>query len=150
MNMLSVLMTAFLLGGGDPTKTDLDKLQGNWVMVSMETESHEVEAEDIKDNRAVYEQNHLTLKTGDRVRRRGIVTLDPAASRRRLTPGTRMAPTTTRPCRAFTNSRATRSSSALHDPARNDRRSSRPNRARLFCCASTKGKRTESGGLGRE
>ena len=77
MNMLSVLMTAFLLGGGDPTKTDLDKLQGNWVMVSMETEGHEVEAEDIKDNRAVYEQNHLTLKTGDRVRRRGIVTLDP-------------------------------------------------------------------------
>lgn len=77
MNIFSVLMTAFLLGGGDPAKTDLDKLQGTWVMVSMETEGHEVEAEDVKDNRAVYEQNHLTLKTGDRVRRRGIVTLDP-------------------------------------------------------------------------
>ena len=35
MNMLAVLMMAFLLGGGDPAKTDLDKLQGTWVLVSM-------------------------------------------------------------------------------------------------------------------
>jgi len=77
MNLLAVLMTAFLLGSGDPAKTDLDKLQGTWVLVSMETEGHDVAAEDFKDWTAVYEQNHLTLKAGDRVRRRGIVTLDP-------------------------------------------------------------------------
>ncbi len=77
MNTLAMLMTVFLLGSGDPAKTDLDKLQGTWVMVAMETEGHDLEAEDFKDNLAVYEQNHLTLKTGDRVRRRGIVTLDP-------------------------------------------------------------------------
>ena len=49
MNMLAVLMTAFLLGGGDPAKTDLDKLQGTWVLVSMQTEGHDVAAEDLKD-----------------------------------------------------------------------------------------------------
>jgi len=78
MNMLAVLMTAFLLGGGDPAKTDLDKLQGTWVLVSMQTEGHDVAAEDFKDWTAVYEQNRVTLRAGDRVRRRGIVTLDPS------------------------------------------------------------------------
>ena len=78
MNMLAVLMTAALLGGGDPAKADLDKLQGTWQMVSMETEGHDVEAEDFKNFTAVYEQNHVTLRDGDRVRRRGIVTLDPS------------------------------------------------------------------------
>ena len=78
MNLLAVLMTAFLLGGGDPPKTDLDELQGTWVMVSMETEGHEVAAEDFKNWTAVYEQNRVTLRDGDRVRRRGIITLDPS------------------------------------------------------------------------
>jgi len=78
MNMLAVLMTALLLGGGDPAKTDLDKLQGTWVLVSMQTEGHDVAAEDFKDWTAVYEQNRVTLRAGDRVRRRGIVTLDPS------------------------------------------------------------------------
>ncbi len=77
MNMFAFLVTAFLLGGGDPAKTDLEKLQGTWMLVSMQTEGHDVAAEDIKDLTAVYEQNHVTLKAGDRVRRRGIVTLDP-------------------------------------------------------------------------
>jgi len=78
MNILAVLMTAFLLGGGDPAQTDLDKLQGMWVLVSMQTEGHDVAAEDFKDWTAVYEQNRVTLRAGDRVRRRGIVTLDPS------------------------------------------------------------------------
>jgi uncharacterized protein (TIGR03067 family) len=77
MKILAVLMSAFLLGGEGPAKTDLDKLQGTWVLVSMETEGHDVAAEDFKDWTAVYEQNHLTLRAGDRVRRRGFITLDP-------------------------------------------------------------------------
>ena len=77
MNLHTVLLTAFLLGGGDPATTDLDKLQGTWEMVSMETEGHDVAAEDFKAWTAVYERNHVTLRDGDRVRRRGIVTLDP-------------------------------------------------------------------------
>ena len=76
--MLAVLMTALLLGGGDPARTDLDKLQGTWVLMSMQTEGHDVAAEDFKDWTAVYEQNRVTLRAGDRVRRRGIVTLDPS------------------------------------------------------------------------
>ena len=78
MNILAVRMTAFLLGGGDPAKTDLDKLQGTWVLVSMETEGHEVAAEDFNNWTAVYEQNRVTQRDGDRVRRRGMITLDPS------------------------------------------------------------------------
>jgi len=77
MSMLSVLMTALVIGGGDPARTDLDRLQGAWVLVSMETEGHDVAAEDFKDWTAVYEQNRMTLRAGERMRRRGIVTLDP-------------------------------------------------------------------------
>ena len=61
MNMLAVLMTAFLLGGGDPAKTDLDKLQGTWVLVSMQTEGHDVAAEDFKVGLTVSEQNRVTV-----------------------------------------------------------------------------------------
>ena len=64
MNMLAVLMTALLLGGGDPAKTDLDKLQGTCVLMSMQTEGHDVAAEDFKDWAAVYEQNRVTLRAG--------------------------------------------------------------------------------------
>ena len=78
MNILAVLVTAFPLGGGDLAQTDLDRLQGTWVLVSMQTEGHDVAAEDFKDWTAVYEQNRVTLRAGDRVRRRGIVTLDPS------------------------------------------------------------------------
>jgi uncharacterized protein (TIGR03067 family) len=77
MSMLSVLMTALVIGGGDPARTDLDRLQGTWVLVSMETEGHDVAALDFKDWTVVYEQNRMTLRAGERVRRRGIVTLDP-------------------------------------------------------------------------
>ncbi len=77
MNMHVLLTTVVLLGGGDPAQTDLDKLQGTWAMVAMETEGHDVAAEDFKNYSAVYEQNRVTLRDGDRVRRRGIITLDP-------------------------------------------------------------------------
>jgi uncharacterized protein (TIGR03067 family) len=66
-----------LIAPGDPHPGDLAELQGTWVMVSMETEGHEAPAEDIKDYFAVYEGNRLTLRVGERVRRRGIVTVNP-------------------------------------------------------------------------
>jgi uncharacterized protein (TIGR03067 family) len=77
MNILAVLMTAVLLGGGDPAKTDLEKLQGTWVLASMETEGHDVAPDDFKNWTASYEQNRVVLRVVDRVRRRGLVTLDP-------------------------------------------------------------------------
>jgi uncharacterized protein (TIGR03067 family) len=76
MNMVLVLLTAALLGGGDPAPTDLDRLQGTWALVSMETEGHDVAPDDFKNWTAAYEQNRVVLRDGDRVRRRGIVTLN--------------------------------------------------------------------------
>ena len=77
MNMLPALIVAVSLVGGEPPRTDLDALQGTWTLVAMETEGHDVDPEDFKDRTATYEGNRLTLREGDRVRRRGIVTLDP-------------------------------------------------------------------------
>lgn len=77
MNLLPVLLILSLNAWVDPPGSDLDRLQGTWVMASMETEGHEAAPEDIKDLSAVYQGNRLTLRSGDRVRRRGIVTIAP-------------------------------------------------------------------------
>jgi uncharacterized protein (TIGR03067 family) len=69
-------LTTLIMSAGEPPKSDLDKLQGTWLLVAMESDGHEVEAEDFKDWKAVYEGNRVTLWSGERVRRRGIVTLD--------------------------------------------------------------------------
>ncbi len=63
-------------------------------------------------------------------------------NQRRSIPGTRMAPTTIKPCRAFTNSRETRSGSASLAPEKNAPKNSRPSRARGFCSAFTRSRRT--------
>jgi len=78
MNLLLVMPALLLLGAGDSPGSDLERLQGSWVMVAMESDGQEVPAEDFKDWKAVYEGNRVTLRAGDRVRRRGIITLDPA------------------------------------------------------------------------
>src|SRR3954451_15948043 len=80
MNLRLVVPALLLIIAGDPPVSDLDRLQGTWVLVAMEREGEPVPAEDLKDGNAVYEQNRITLREGERVRRRGIVTLD--ASRR--------------------------------------------------------------------
>jgi uncharacterized protein (TIGR03067 family) len=77
MNVLSILLAVFWLAGADPPRSDLDELQGTWHLAAMETEGHDVLAEDIKDQTASYEGNRLTLRAGDRIRRRGIITLEP-------------------------------------------------------------------------
>jgi uncharacterized protein (TIGR03067 family) len=75
MNVLSLVFIVSLNGWADPPSTDLDRLQGTWVLTSMETEGDDVPAESIKDWTATYERNRLTLRAGDRIRRRGLVTL---------------------------------------------------------------------------
>jgi uncharacterized protein (TIGR03067 family) len=77
MNALPVLLAVLCLTGADPPRNDLDELQGTWRLATMETEGQDVPAEDIRDWTAVYEGNKVTLRAGDRVRRRGIITLDP-------------------------------------------------------------------------
>ena len=77
--MTILLGLAFLLASAnDPSRSDLEKLQGTWLLVEMENDGEDVPAEDFKDYKCVYEENRLTLLAGDRVRRRGIVTLEPS------------------------------------------------------------------------
>jgi uncharacterized protein (TIGR03067 family) len=77
--MTILLGLAFLLAAAnDPPRSDLEKLQGTWLLVAMENDGEDVPAEDFKDYKSVYEENRLTLLAGDRVRRRGIVTLEPS------------------------------------------------------------------------
>src|SRR3954471_16806114 len=76
MNALLVT-TALLIAAAD---SDLDKLQGTWQLVAMEVEGHEAPADELKDRNAVYEGDRLSLRAGETVRRRGIVTLEPGRS----------------------------------------------------------------------
>src|SRR5262245_7337403 len=76
MNPLLALPALLLIIAANPPRSDLDQLQGTWVLVEMQREGEDVPAEDFKGSTAVYEGNHITLRDGDRVRRRGIVTLD--------------------------------------------------------------------------
>jgi uncharacterized protein (TIGR03067 family) len=77
--MTMLLGLAFLLAAaGDPPGSDLEKLQGTWLLVAMENDGETVPAEEFKDYKSVYEDNRLTLLAGDRVRRRGIITLEPS------------------------------------------------------------------------
>jgi uncharacterized protein (TIGR03067 family) len=72
-----LFIAAVLSASGRATNSDLDNLQGTWVLVAMERDGEDVSAEDFVNWKAVYEQNRITLRIGDRVRRRGIITLDP-------------------------------------------------------------------------
>jgi len=76
MTILLALIAALGMAGEDPVKGDLDKLQGKWILVAMEVDGEEFPAEDRKDWTAEYEGNKLTLRAGETVRRRGIVTLN--------------------------------------------------------------------------
>jgi uncharacterized protein (TIGR03067 family) len=77
--MTTLLALVIALGiAEDPATLDLDKLQGTWILVAMELDGEEFPAEDRKDWTAEYVGNKLTLRAGETVRRRGIVTLDPS------------------------------------------------------------------------
>jgi uncharacterized protein (TIGR03067 family) len=78
MSVFLGLLAAFLLADEKRAGDDLDRLQGTWVLVSMEREGEQVPAEDIKGGTVTYEGNRATIRAGETVRRRGIVTLNPA------------------------------------------------------------------------
>lgn len=79
MNAL-LIATALLLAGEDAAKADLEKLQGIWQLVAMEAEGDAMPADELGDRKAVYEGNRLSLRSGETVRRRGIITLNPSRS----------------------------------------------------------------------
>jgi uncharacterized protein (TIGR03067 family) len=78
MGVFLGLMTAILLQEQKPGGDDLARLQGIWVLVSMEREGEEVPPEDLKGGTVAYEGNRVSLRDGDTVRRRGIITLNQA------------------------------------------------------------------------
>jgi len=70
-------------GGDNPrdaAQKDLARLQGTWSLVAMESEGRSLDPGEFEGWCCVYEGDRLTLKAGDEVRRRGIVTLDPTRS----------------------------------------------------------------------
>jgi uncharacterized protein (TIGR03067 family) len=80
MGFFLALIAACLFQEQKPGGDDLDRLQGTWVLVSMEREGEPVPAEDIKGGTVTYQGNRAAIRAGDQVRRRGIVTLDSTRS----------------------------------------------------------------------
>ena len=60
----------------DASRKDLEKLQGTWIQVRMEADGENTPPEHFEGWHAVYHGDSLTLKAGETVRRRGIVTVD--------------------------------------------------------------------------
>ena len=65
-------------------RDDLKKLQGTWECVAMEREGDEIPSRDFKGSTAVYEDDRVTLYRDGEFFRRGIVTLDPSKSPKRI------------------------------------------------------------------
>ncbi len=78
MAPLFAVAAALLLNAGAPADSDLDKLQGTWVLAAMESDGEAVPAESFKGWNSEYKGNKLTLRAGETVRRRGIITLEPS------------------------------------------------------------------------
>lgn len=95
---ISTLLILLAIGTGPPRPTargddspprqaardDLKKLQGGWVCVAMEREGDEVPADNFKGSTALYEDDRVTLYRDGEVFRRGIVTLDPTSSPKKV------------------------------------------------------------------
>ena len=63
MNALLIAI-ALLTTGEDAAKADLEKLQGTWQLVAMETEGDAIPADELTGRNAVYEGNRLSLRSG--------------------------------------------------------------------------------------
>jgi uncharacterized protein (TIGR03067 family) len=79
-----LLLVAMTPGVGaadkDNPEGDLAKLQGQWVVVSLEHRGHVTAPADFEGQSSIYEKNRWTWKVGDKVMRRGIITLDSSRS----------------------------------------------------------------------
>ncbi len=78
MSVILGLLAAAFLTQANEKSSDLDRLQGTWVLVSMEREGEVVPPEDLKGSTVMYEKDRVSLRAGASVRRRGIITLDPS------------------------------------------------------------------------
>ncbi|MFO0908291.1 MAG: TIGR03067 domain-containing protein [Isosphaeraceae bacterium] len=74
-------LTLAAQGADDPdprqaSRGDLKRLQGTWTLVSLEREGAVVPADELERSEAVYQGDLVVLRARDRVRRRGIISLD--------------------------------------------------------------------------
>jgi uncharacterized protein (TIGR03067 family) len=65
-------------------RDDLKKFQGTWECVSMEREGDEIPPEQLKGSSVVYEDDMATLYRDGEFFRRGIITLDPSKTPKRI------------------------------------------------------------------
>ncbi len=78
--LLAVVNPEFGASDKDSGEGDLAKLQGQWVVVSLEHRGHVAEPAEFEGQSSVYEKNRWTWKVGDKVMRRGIITLNSTRS----------------------------------------------------------------------
>jgi uncharacterized protein (TIGR03067 family) len=78
MTALLALVSVLMMNADLPGDSDLDKLQGTWVLAKMEVDGEAISPENFKNWQSDYKGNKLTLHAGETVRRRGIVTLEPS------------------------------------------------------------------------
>lgn len=67
-----------------PARVDLAKLQGTWHCVAMERDGGEIPADDLKGSTVVYEDDQSILYRDGKLFRRGIITLDPSKTPKRI------------------------------------------------------------------
>ena len=88
-------------------REDLKQLQGTWQCVAMEREGGPVPPENLKGSTATYEDDQITLTRDGDVFRRGIVTLDPSKTPKRVNTWTSTGLTRIGPSPGFMNWTAT-------------------------------------------
>src|SRR5262249_20566548 len=86
MNLHSVMIltVGLLLAADDPKQEainkEVDKLQGEWQLVSLERDGKMIPSEHFKNAGIIFEGNQRTVKEGGAVRQRSTLTLDPSTS----------------------------------------------------------------------
>jgi uncharacterized protein (TIGR03067 family) len=83
-----VLVPALLLiasvSAGDDSKTDLDKMQGTWSIVSNEQDGQKAPAEQYKNTRILFDRDRYEVRQGDEIDEHGTIKLDASKSPKRL------------------------------------------------------------------
>ena len=74
------LTPAVVASDKDDKASDLAKLQGQWFVSALEHRGHPAAPSDFEGQSSVYDQNRWTWKVGDKVMRRGLITLNSTRS----------------------------------------------------------------------
>jgi uncharacterized protein (TIGR03067 family) len=78
MKAIAVLAGLLVAAGQGGPKDDLDRLQGDWVCVSMERDGKPIDPDRYKGGVLTMDGDRFTFKVGDRIVSQGIRKLDPS------------------------------------------------------------------------